>query len=288
MTRDPVRLFEDPATSAALRSDLGHAAADQVQLHGLDLVGGLARLKSATATVTASTTVVAGTSLLVKVGVGAGLAVGVALWLGLGATTPGSDEGDRVEAPVVARSPLAKPEPQPRAKATPEATLPHPAAPTPSTPAAVDVTPTDVTPTDVTPTDVTPAETADDLQDDPRPTEVHADPRPEPRHREARPRPTPAEPADPGSADSVLREAKLVAKARSNLARDPARALALADQAEHDFPGGQLVEDRKALAIRALVALGRTKEAEERAAPFLAEYGRGAHAAAVRRALAYE
>lgn len=85
--------------------------------------------------------------------------------------------------------------------------------------------------------------------------------------------------------DDVLREAMLVAKARSHLARDPARALALAEEAERDFPRGQLVEERRALAIRALVALGRLDEAQRQAEPFLAEHGRGAHAAAVRRAL---
>lgn len=276
MTSDPVRLLEDPTAGAVLRGDLVHAA--EAELHGLDLAAGLAALQKATATVTSSTTVVAGTSLLTKLGIGAaGVAVAaVALWLGLG-------DPERPQAPTgAATTERAAAAPSPNASQSPVASVEQATPPASSTaermPAAARVE----APATPVPSEVVQVEPA------PMPSE----PKPSTRRKGAtgdRPS-TSAEnagSADAGSAavDSVLREAKLVAKARSNLTRDPARALALAEEAERDFPEGQLVEERRAIAIRALVALGRLDEAQRRAEPFLAEYGRGAHAAAVRRAL---
>lgn len=274
MTSDPVRLLEDPTAGAVLRGDLVHAA--EAELHGLDLAAGLAALQKATATVTSSTTVVAGTSLLTKLGIGAaGVAVAAAaLWLGLG-------DPERPQAPTGAAA-------TERAAAVPSPTVEQATPPAISTaerapvvahmPAAARVE----APATPVPSEVVQVEPA------PMPSE----PKPSTRRKGAtgdRPSTSSenAGSADAGSAavDSVLREAKLVAKARSNLTRDPARALALAEEAERDFPEGQLVEERRAIAIRALVALGRLDEAQRRAEPFLAEYGRGAHAAAVRRAL---
>jgi hypothetical protein len=277
MTSDPLRLSEDPAAASALRSDLVHAT--QVKLEGLDLAAGLAALGSATATVTSSTTVVASTSLLAKLGVGVGVtAVGVvALWLGLRSPIPSPDEDERVAAPAVSETEQARHEPGLGARPA----APAMAAPPERDSAAIQADPgqggAEASPAPEPATAVPRSNAAAD----PQPALVKS-------RREARPvkavdRPDPADPADP--AEGVLQETKLVAKARSNLAHDPARALALAEQAERDFPQGQLVEERRALAIRALVALGRLDEAERRAGPFLAEHGRGAHAAAVRRAL---
>lgn len=284
MTSDPVRLLEDPTAGAVLRGDLVHAA--EAELHGLDLAAGLAALQKATATVTSSTTVVAGTSLLAKLGIGAaGVAVGaVALWLGLGGGGSGAADGERVSPPaVVSAAEREVEEPREPAGARGEGT---------ETPvrAKVEVAPSEpVAPMAVEPMAVEPEpdEAAVGEPDAAKPT---------PRRKGATAdRPSgassgkadaaDARPAADPTMDGVLREAKLVAKARSNLARDPSRALALAEEAERDFPQGQLVEERRAIAIRALVALGRVDEAQRRAEPFLAEYGRGAHAAAVRRAL---
>ena len=110
------------------------------------------------------------------------------------------------------------------------------------------------------------------------------DPAPRARSHGRAPATQPAEP----SVDDVLREARMVAQARASLAKDPSRALELTEQAEEEFPQGQLVEERRALAIRALAALGRHEQARRRADEFLARFGRGAHAEAVRRAVAPE
>lgn len=278
MTSDPVRLFEDPATAASLRHDLARATADQVELHGFDLGGGLAALQSATATITSSTTVVAGTSLLAKVGLGAGVAVGLlVLWLGLGGTSPDPGEGERVAAPVVSASAQVERETHGRSpRASEPAALPAgirparaPLAPVPDEPQVA-------------------AEAEVAVAVDPPAVEVvEPEVSPEPRPRAALPaKAAEPEPEPAAASDGGLREAKLVAKARSNLVRDPERALAITEQAEREFPQGQLVEERRALAIQALVALGRREQANARAAAFLDEYGRGAHAAAVRRAVA--
>lgn len=271
MTSDPIRLLEDPAAAPALRSDLVHAA--EAQLHGLDLAAGLVALQKATATVTSSTTVVASSSLLAKLGIGAGVAAGaVVLWLGLGSEGgPTTGGGEPVAGPVVTagREPAA----EPRASAGPRAST-GPGAPS----ERIAAPPVKAEPAAQDPPVVEPP-----VVDEPAVVE----PKPMPRRKAERSQGAQKpERAAPPAIDDVLREAKLVAKARGNLVREPAQALALAEEAERDFPRGQLVEERRAIAIRALVALGRLDEANARAEAFLADYGRGAHAAAVRRALA--
>jgi type IV secretory pathway VirB10-like protein len=262
MTSDPVRLLDDPGATPTLRSDI--SISSEVDLEGLDVAGGLARLQAATGAVTSSTTVVAGTSLLAKLGIGAVAVAGaLALWLGVG---PGSEPADheRVAAPVVVPAvDREAPRPEPRVDVVPShrpaVEVPVAAEPAPAEP-ELGAPPIVVAATDVEPKAASSARRKADRQAE-------------------------AKPARELVVDDVLREAKLVAKARGHLSRDPARALALADEAERDFPQGQLVEERRAIAIRALVALGRLDEAQRRAEPFLAEHGRGAHAAAVRRAV---
>jgi hypothetical protein len=292
MTSDPVRLLEDPSAGSVLRSDLVHAA--RAEVHGLDLAAGLVALQKATATVTSSTTtVVASTSLLTKLGIGTGVAVGaLVLWLGLG-TGPEPGAGERVTPPAVASAPeLEHEDPRGglggrfegtaapvRSEVPPSSAKPEPAQPEP------------VQPND----DALDSAAAGEAEATAPGSELSPDaeggaPKPASTSRRrgatgARSSGDTAPEATRAPTDDVLREAKLVAKARGQLARDPARALALAEDAERDFPKGQLVEERRAIAIRALVALGRLDEAQRRAEPFLAEYGRGAHAAAVRRAL---
>lgn len=256
MTSDPIRLLEDPSAASALRNDLAHAA--EAELQGLDTVAGLAALQEATATVTSSTTAVAGSSLLLKLGLGGSAAVAVvALWLGLG-DRPQAEDDERAAGPVAAVAPAADAGPERPPRVGPEITEP--------------VEREAEEPEVVAPEVVAPAR------------EAEPEPKPASSRRKTSTSERPSATALSAD-DGVLREAKLVARARSNLARDPARALALAEEAERDFPQGQLVEERRAIAIRALVALGRIDEARRRAEPFLAEHGRGAHAAAVRRAL---
>ena len=282
MTSDPVRLLEDPSATSALRSDLVHAV--EVEVHGLDLAAGLASLQKATASVTSSTTVVAGTSLFTKLAIGAGVAAGaVVLWLGLGGGDPPAGDGERVAAPAVVS--VAEPEADDPRGGLQRRVLGESAD---RVPAPVEAEPAQPEPAKAEAGEPAPAPAlAKTEADEPEPTGREAgDPKPTSTARRkgaTGDRPSPA--SSKADDDGVLREAKLVAKARRDLARDPAQALALAEEAERDFPRGQLVEERRAIAIRALIALGRRDEAQRRAEPFLAEYGRGAHAAAVRRAL---
>lgn len=281
MTSDPVRLLEDPSAGVVLRTDLVHAA--EAELHGLDVAAGLVALQKATASVTSSTTVVASTSLLTKLCIGAGVAVGVvALWLGLGGDGEQGD-GVRVAPPAVSSaSALDDEDPRGGVGAAADRTAAPVRAEAPPAPAKPEPVPLQPEPEPMPEPEPAAAGDAEATKaPEPKPAST-ARRRGATASRAAGERPAKATEV---AADDVLREAKLVAKARDQLARDPARALALAEEAERDFPQGQLVEERRAIAIRALVALGRLDEAERRAEPFLAEYGRGAHAAAVRRAL---
>jgi hypothetical protein len=71
----------------------------------------------------------------------------------------------------------------------------------------------------------------------------------------------------------LARERRLLDQARAALERgEPAVALSAAARHERQFPSGALAQEREAMAIRALVALGRTGEARARAARFHARY----------------
>src|SRR5262249_46233092 len=84
-------------------------------------------------------------------------------------------------------------------------------------------------------------------------------------------------PASPSTARPALRsrdtdlaaERAVIERARSALARgDGQGALVPIAQHERGFARGQLVEEREALAVEALVTAGRVQEAAERAARF--------------------
>jgi hypothetical protein len=70
---------------------------------------------------------------------------------------------------------------------------------------------------------------------------------------------------DPTIAD----EAKLLEIARSALARDPARALQIADRHAQWHPQGQLAAEREFIAVEALLRLDRRQAAWQRAQPWL-------------------
>jgi hypothetical protein len=59
-------------------------------------------------------------------------------------------------------------------------------------------------------------------------------------------------------------EMRLLREARGLVEADPAAALGLLDQHRERFPRGALEEEREVYSIEALVALGRTTEAERR------------------------
>jgi hypothetical protein len=83
------------------------------------------------------------------------------------------------------------------------------------------------------------------------------------------PSPSPSGAASAPTAGDVVEERRLVDGARAALARgDAAGAMTGIEEHEKRFASGVLVEEREAIAIRALVAQRRTTEAEARAARF--------------------
>ena len=247
-TEEPLRLLQDPAASAGLKADMGYAAGAAAE--GVDYTAGLTTLKSALATQTAvtATTSAAGSSVAIKVSVLAAIAGGaIAVWAG---TQPSEEPPapERVAAPVVATE-------------RPDADVPAPQFEVPPPPPAAPV-----------------EEDAVPLEE-----EVAAVPVQRPKHRVEVPTPLePKVPSTPGP--DFVREAKLVAQARRSLGGNPSRALALTEEAANEFPRGQLVEEREAIAIRALAKLGRDAAARSRAERFLRKHAKGPHADAVRRA----
>jgi type IV secretory pathway VirB10-like protein len=91
----------------------------------------------------------------------------------------------------------------------------------------------------------------------------------------------PAEPTPPNrvtkEAPSPAAEAKLLLDARRSLRDDPARALELANKHRREFKRGPLAEEREYLAIQALVALGRQREAQKRASKFVSSFPSSPH-----------
>jgi hypothetical protein len=95
--------------------------------------------------------------------------------------------------------------------------------------------------------------------------------RPEP-HVAAPPASSSAEaPPAPSGASQLQMEMENLVRLR---AADPRQALALAEEGQRRFPSGFYVQEREALAIAALVQLGRRGEAVARARAFVAAYPR--------------
>jgi hypothetical protein len=89
----------------------------------------------------------------------------------------------------------------------------------------------------------------------------------------------------PVVATDPVAEAKLLLAARRALPADPKRALAHTSEHERRFPRGSMKEERELLAVRALMALGRSAEAVARAHRFESAYPGSTYAAAVRDAV---
>ena len=112
------------------------------------------------------------------------------------------------------------------------------------------------------------------------------------------PLPTPARPAPargPGKRHEDQRardrelaaERVLVEQARTALSRGEVRpALEALARHEHDYPQGQLVEEREALTILGLAALGKKDEAQARAAAFRTRFPRSILLRSINNALA--
>lgn len=96
--------------------------------------------------------------------------------------------------------------------------------------------------------------------------------------RERRAAPTP----EVVAVDPLRREIELVSRARSALSTDPAAALQAVETADHEIATGRLAEEREALAVLSLDALGRHDEARRRAEAYLARWPLGAQHARIR------
>jgi len=72
-------------------------------------------------------------------------------------------------------------------------------------------------------------------------------------------------------------EASLLTRAQAQIGSNPGGALSLADRHRALFPKGNMVQERELIAVSALVALGRTTEARERAEAFVAAHPQSAH-----------
>jgi hypothetical protein len=81
---------------------------------------------------------------------------------------------------------------------------------------------------------------------------------------------------------SAHEESQLIGSARTALrAGDATGALQLLDRVERRYPQGVLVQEREALRVEALAALGRTAEAKARADAFVRVYPKSPHVARV-------
>ncbi|MBK8255493.1 MAG: hypothetical protein IPK82_22880 [Polyangiaceae bacterium] len=87
-------------------------------------------------------------------------------------------------------------------------------------------------------------------------------------------------------ADSLSKEAKLLLQVKADVAKDPEKALKLAEKHHRMFGDGALLEEREVLQIEALVRLGRVEEAKAAASRFRAEHPQSGHLARVARLVA--
>jgi hypothetical protein len=78
---------------------------------------------------------------------------------------------------------------------------------------------------------------------------------------------------------------QMLAVAQRILASDPARALRLTRQGEHEFPGTMFSAERRQLGLLALVQLGRVAEARQKGAAFVRAYPNAPWTARLREAL---
>jgi hypothetical protein len=93
-------------------------------------------------------------------------------------------------------------------------------------------------------------------------------------------------PPESRSASRLREESAAVLSVRKTLlGGDALEALRMLDRARIAFPNGALVEEREALAVRALVASGQKELARKRGEAFLHAFPRSPHASEVRAVL---
>lgn len=246
----PKRLLEDPDTAEALRADLQAVVDHRL---GYDLAAGVARFEASLATTGAAGSV--GSSLALKlgaIGVVAG-GLGLAVFVGSESTTSpptALDQSPQSSEPVREPQPTSPRDPKPEPVREPVATPSEPA----SEPAR----------------------------------EAHAEspPTPVPRVR-AIPTQKPVAAAKPsaGPSDLLAREVQQLRLIRQTLGSNPSRALDMATTGHREFRGGVLYQEREALALQALNALGRKAELERRGQRYLQAFPNGSFSDRVRNML---
>lgn len=251
MRDDPVRLRDDPQRASLLRDDLRAVAAATPA--GLDLPAGLAKLVGSMHGADSAS----GSGPTTTAGAAASPAASGIVWIAGIAGFAGL---------VVAALALpAREAAEPVRRSAPErgshAPVEQAVAPSAPVAAARETTPSPELPL-------------------PQTKLATAAPRP---HRHATP--SVAEAGEASGPDPVTREIELVSLARTKLAGDPAAALAAVETARAESPNGALAEERDALAILALHALGRRVEARRRATDYLLRWPSGTQSTRIRRVL---
>lgn len=267
----PLRLRDDPAIARVLRDDLTRAAAHGDA--GYDVAAGLAKYEE---------TVRAGAGAAGGAGAGAGAktVLGAAIKGALlGVVTLGGS------AVFLSSSPSRAPAPAPAppiasviVPAAPSADEGSRAVPVPPAPSSAPLATTKPTVTLARVRDGEPRAAVTVVPRSPAP--APAEPAPPPASAPVAPSAARApEPAAPSAAGGALAaELEHLARLRAREAGDPAEVLALAAEGNQRFPSGLFAQEREAIAIGALVRLGRLGEARTRARAFLASYPRSAFA----------
>jgi hypothetical protein len=255
----PIRLLEDPAVADALRRDL--ALASNHAPITFDIQAGLARFEQARFGTKLNSAAGSGLRVL-------GWVVGATVLLGGVIGAAELMQQDDVPRITTAMTPPADVDADAginmRSKDAPVAGLTSSHAPEPGEPVAEAGQQDRVGDADAA---LAQPEGGDPALDAPTP------PRPDVTPPDA--------PAEPSLAD----EAVQINAARKALATDPGKTLALMQAAELQFPNGSMIQERRGYAILALVALGRTAEAEQQADAYLERWPNGPLSRRVRDAL---
>lgn len=237
MSRDPVRLLDDPSMPDLLREDLAEAA--NQPLPPVDMAVGLASLQASIRAGSGSAASGAGATAKAAalahgswwggalIGLGVGLVGAAAIWLApplTGSSPPLAPP--RIE--VTAALPIAAPAPPIPEPFAASAAQPSPVAPSPRAPPAL----------------AAPSPSASSPS-------------------------TPEASASASPADGPAEELALLVRIKQKASSDPAGALALVDQGHRRFPRGSFYQERESIAVLALAQLGRGAEARARAEHFL-------------------
>jgi len=261
----PKRLLEDPETAAALRSDLHSVASHQVNF---DLAAGIARFEASLAAGSgaagsgAAGSEAAGSeaavaslkATLLKLGM-AGVVAGGAV-LGIALYSSNEPDAMSTNSAMLTNSAVSTPPPSPAI--APAVTR----AATPAAPSA--------------------AETVErsDAAEPPVEPVKRATARPAAKARQL-----PAASSTETRDDLLQREIQNLRQIRQLVSANPGQALALANEGHSTFKGGVLYQEREALALQALSALGRRSELEARGDRYLRAFPNGSFSNRIRQLL---